>query len=332
MREPIRPSRRDVLALAAGTLACAALPARAQAPALLRGARATQSLEGAAFGTTWRITLPADARTEGLHRRIADRLAGIDRLMSPWRADSEISRFNAAPAGAHPVSAETARVADAALGVADSSGGAFDPSVGPLVARWGFGPIAGQAGSWRGLSAGERTVSKEADGLTLDLCGIAKGWALDRMADLIEEAGHANVLADLGGELLARGRHPSGRPWQVGVEDPQADAIGLRGVLALDRAAVATSGWRFNGYVLGERRYSHIIDPVSHAPVAGRLAAVSVVAATAMEADAWATALMASGAAGPDRARAQGLPALFLFAEGAGLRRVTTRGIDAMLG
>lgn len=323
---PLR--RRSVLALSGAGLVAAALPGWAEAPAVLRGAPATETLEGAAFGTAWRVTVPAGSGAGRLRAPIAAALDRIDRRMSPWRADSEISRFNAAGTGSRPVSPETASVARAALDMAAASGGAFDPTVGPLVARWGFGPIAGEAGSWQALGAGDGTLEKDAPGLTLDLCGIAKGYALDRVAALVAETAN-DALVDLGGELRAHGRHPSGRRWRVGVESGEGPALAAR--LVLDGRAVATSGRTVQGYDLGAHRYSHIIDPATAAPVEGPLLTVSVLADTAMEADGWATACLAAGDRGPALAEARGLAALFVFRDGAGLRTQTTGAMGAVL-
>ena len=146
-------TRRDFLAVSGTALLLAGLGM----PALARGASPTRSIRGTAFETTWQATLPDAAPADELGVPIASLLAAIDRKMSPWRADSELSRFNQGPAGSVAVSAETGLVATVGLDIARASQGAFDPSVGPLVRRWGFGPITGSGiGSSRGpaLSSG----------------------------------------------------------------------------------------------------------------------------------------------------------------------------------
>lgn len=324
-----QPNRRRVLAL--GGAACLA----AMAPAYARGAAPLTGIEASALGTTWRVSLPSGVETAPLERRLAGLLARIDRVFSPWRADSVLARFNAGAADEAAVPDELVDVARAALSIARDSDGRFDPTMGPLVARWGFGPIRegeARAGGWHGLRAQDGHLLRLRHGLTLDLCGIAKGHALDVMVAALLEAGQRDFVVDLGGELAARGRHPSGRAWQVGIEDPRAGAAGFAGVLRLEDAAVATSGDRANGYDLDGRRYSHIIDPATGEPVASALASVSVLMPTAREADGWATALMAAGAGGPTLARSRGIAALFLLREGDGLRRVATGGFDRHLG
>lgn len=320
-----RIDRRSLLGLGAAAFA---LPGAA-----LAGPEGLETIGGAAFGTGWRITGPAGTGLAALRKPVARLLAGIDSRMSPWRPDSEVGRFNTRTGAATPISGDTAAVAEAALRIAATSGGAFDPTLGPAVARWGFGPIhEGGAADWRGLEVSGGRLFGARPGLTFDPCGIAKGWALDRMAGLARAAGHGDLLLDLGGELLALGRRPTGRAWQVAVEDPRPAHGGAVAGLRLEAGAVATSGLRAQSYALNGRTYGHIIDPATGEPARGRLLSVTVMAETAMEADGWATALFAAGdSAGPALARRAGLRAVFLLAEGEGLRRETTGGVDDAL-
>jgi FAD:protein FMN transferase len=322
-------NRRAFLALTGAATATGVF----SAPALARNAPAVETFTGTAFGTGWRIRLPGGTETSALRADVTTVLDEVDRQMSPYRSDSDLSRLNTAAAGRCAAPAEMLDVTRAALDLAAASDGRFDPTVGPLVARWGFGPIAGDPqADWTGLTLEPGAIVKDHARLTLDLCGIAKGYALDRLAHRARAAGHDAFLIDLGGELIARGQHPSGRPWHVGIEDPRRDVEGLAEVLGLTDQAVATSGDRENGYTLGDRRYSHIIAPDTGQPVAGPIASVSVIAASAMEADGWATALMAAGStAGPELARRNGLAALFLLRAGDGLARVTTGAFDSHL-
>lgn len=297
-------------------------------PAVARAAGPLLQVQGRAFGTGWSVSLAVGTEATHLRQRLEILLAELDRSFSPWRADSAISRFNSATAPEMQVSEEIVGVTQSALAIAKASGGRFDPTVGPLVARFGHGPIhegKTEPGGWRGLAADNGHIAKTDTMLTLDLCGIAKGHALDRMAELLRAEGHENFLIDLGGELAAHGRHPSGRAWHVAIEDPRPGADGHAGLLRLDgMTVVATSGDRANGYDLGGRRYSHIIDPATREPVMGALASVSVLMPAAREADGWATALMAASEAGPELARSQGIAALFLLRDGTALRSIAT--------
>ena len=196
-----RMDRRAFLALGGGSAL-----ALGHAGAGLRLPRPLRLMEGRAFATEWSIAVPDSVDIERLRAPIDEMLAAIDRQMSPWRADSDVTRFNRASAGTMKMPAELVGVTSAALALAGTSGGEFDPTVGPLVSRWGFGPIKGDdATDWRDIGVEGDAVSKAHDGLTLDLCGIAKGYALDRMADIVRGAGHEDFLIDLGGELRAGG-------------------------------------------------------------------------------------------------------------------------------
>lgn len=313
-----QPSRRTV---------CGILGAALVMPRTAFGAQ-LESVTGRAFGTTWRLVAPTGSKLAPLRSAIEDLFDEVDRTFSPWRSDSVLARFNATSADQFTRDTDLAHVTAAALAVASQSGGTFDPTVGPLVARWGFGPIHdGGAPDWRALVVDAETVRKTRDDLTLDLCGIAKGWALDRAAERVEAEGIDNYLFELGGEVLARGNHPEGRAWRVAVHVPAYSSGVPPAVQLPSGSAVATSGQWVQGYRLDDRLYGHIIDTATAEPVAGALRSVTVVADDAMSADGWATALCAAGAdAGPDLARSQDLAALFLIETAGGALRATETG------
>jgi thiamine biosynthesis lipoprotein len=202
-----------------------------------------------------------------------------------------------------------------ALGVAEATGGAFDPTMGPLVHRYGFGPITGERAGPETIEAGLIGIAKTQAGATLDLCGIAKGYALDRLVADMEALGATDLLLELGGEVRALGAHPSGRPWQVAVEDPLSPVLAARHVVRPGGLALATSGLTANG-VVGPVTVSHVIDPRTARPAQAYAASVSVLAETGMQADALATALLAMGEDGPAFATRAGLAALFIPAAG----------------
>lgn len=314
-------TRRQVLSGLAGALALTALPAMA---------RDVVRLSGRAFGTGWTVTLP-QGLSGGEPEAIAAVLAGVDRAMSPFRADSDLSRFNAAAAGDHAVDPELAHVAAEALRIAAWSGGAFDPTVGPLVGRYGFGPMHGErAGDFTGLRCDGTVLGKADAGLSLDLCGIAKGHALDAVAACLREMGQADFLIEIGGELLAAGAGPDGRPWRLGIADPVAG--GVHTSLPATDIALATSGDAVNAYEVGGRRYSHTIDPDTGEPLRTTIASVSVAHPSAMTADGLATALLVLGIEqGMALAEAENLPALFLLRGQTGAVPRTSRGFSALM-
>lgn len=316
------PSRRGFLGLLGAALAC---------PGLVRAA-SPETLSGFAFGTTWRIVGSRDAQLDRLRPGLEALFGSIDAELSPWRNNSTASRFNVSATGVD-ASDELIHVTRAALRLANDSDGAFDPTVGPLVARWGFGPIEGrEIPDWRGVQVTPGRIVKTDAGLTLDLCGIAKGRALDRASELARGFGLDNLLLDLGGELGALGRHPSGRMWQVAVEHPISGQNPAAVLHMPEGMAVATSGLRAQSYTFGSRTWGHIIDPAKRSPVGGHLSSVTVLAADAMTADGWATALFAAGdVGGPALASARDVAALFLFDEGSVMRQVTTGGMAQAL-
>lgn len=299
-------TRRQLLGTMAGLGALAACPAMA---------KDTERLSGRAFGTSWSILLP-DGGADDLVHAVPALFERIDRALSPFRPDSEISAFNRAGAGALPVGPDFARVTAEALRLAGLSQGAFDPTIGPLVGRYGFGPIHGERqGDFTALSCAPSSIAKTRAALTLDLCGIAKGYALDLLAAELRQTARDNFLIDIGGEVLAAGLGPHQRPWRLGIADPLSGGLHTR--FAATDLAIATSGDAINAYEVAGRRYSHTIDPKTGEPVRNALASVSVVHPSAMTADGLATALVVLGPqAGPAFAERHDLAALFLLRTG----------------
>ncbi len=299
----------------------------------LRGAALeAQVIEGPAFGASWRAVVQTDIDPGALHAALEEVVASIDATMSPFRADSEIAQFNESDTiDWFTLSSETWKVVAHALDMAQATAGAFDPTVGGMVGQFGFGPILRRSeGDHTAIELRPGSVRKALPNLSLDLCGIAKGYALDRMVAKIEAFGVQDFMVEVGGEVSARGYHPSGRAWRIGIEGTEPGAVEVQCAVALVGEALATSGDRVNSYVSGGRRYSHLIDPHLRAPADPALASVSVLAPTAMRADALATALFAMGhERGPDFARVNDLPALFLVRGTTSMREIETGGFNA---
>jgi len=256
----------------------------------------------------------------------------VDRQMSTWKPDSDLSRLNAAPVGQWiPVPPELAIVLAEALRIGRESGGAFDIAVGDLVNGWGFGPgeprhesmqLSSPSGGRRcsandglELDMAGNLVRKLAP-LTLDLSGIAKGFGVDELARCLERFGITSYLVGIDGELRARGRKPDGKSWIVAVERPDYEKRDAMGVLEMSDISVATSGDYRHWIDFKGAKLSHTMNPLLGGPLRNRLASVTVLADTCMSADGWATALMVMGEeAGPDFARAHGMDALFVMRE-----------------
>ncbi len=278
---------------------------------------------GSAFGGIWRV-VTSDAEVAGMRAAIIRIVAEVDSQMSPYKPESALSRFNRSQSTDwQDVPGPLARVAEHAISMSLFTGGVFDPRVGPLVHRMGFGPISGHGEIGGQVEAVPGALRKTQSGLTLDLCGIAKGHALDRMFDALKVRLSGPFLIELGGEVRAHGQHPSGRSWQVAIEDPTPGAFTARHIVAPGHLALATSGHSANG-VTGSVSTSHIIDPRVRRSAVSPVASVSVLAETAERADALATALCAMGERGAGFARRHGIDALFLLSGGAVLETVTT--------
>ncbi|MCA9184390.1 MAG: FAD:protein FMN transferase [Pirellulaceae bacterium] len=310
-----------------------------------RDAPTVMTCGGKTMGTSWSIAfLPKGGPDEAnsVQREVAGLLADLDARLSHWKYDSEVSRFNrlreTMPV---EISDDLAQIVRVSLTVWHASGGAFDITSGPLVRMWGFGPIhadgsasresitnaisqmGSQHLSLRRAANGRWTLRKAIPTIELDLSAVAKGYAVDRVTQLLQGRGYADVLVEVGGEVRATGRSPLG--WLVGIESPIAverhpTELCLSSVVPLVDRAIATSGsyrqFRFTEPgVAGQRPngVTHIVDPRNGSARATSVVGASVIARTAAEADAWATALMVLGVEeGSVRARHYGLEARFV--------------------
>ncbi|WBL32784.1 FAD:protein FMN transferase [Sinirhodobacter sp. HNIBRBA609] len=288
------------------------------------------ALNGPTMGTRWSALFYASPGYDpgALAIALQDAVAEIDDQMSIWKPDSALMRFNAAPVGDWVVlPADLLRVLELGLRIGRASGGAFDIGMGDAVRAWGFGPEAASAEAIRTALtrarppahealdlAPERGEARKRAPLSLDLNGIAKGYGVDRLAEVMLDHGITAALVGIDGEMRALGLRPDGAPWSIAVEAPDPARRAPHSILALEDAAVATSGDYRHWVELGSQRLSHTMQPRRGAPVQGGSASVSVVARSCAEADAWATALMVLG---PDEgarvARREGLDALFLL-------------------
>lgn len=285
--------------------------------ALLAGCRESgpeeHRFQGPIFGTGYHVTVFADlseSEYQALDAGILAELERVDELMSTYRDDSELSRFNRAPVGVpFFLSPATAEVVNEALRIARLSDGAFDVTVGPAVNLWGFGPEGRpeQVPDAATLAAALARVDVHAlrleDGrltktkpVYVDLSGIAKGYATDRVADHLAAQGTENYLIEVGGEIRTHGEKPSGAPWRIAVEKPVSSERSVQRIVDLGDAAVATSGDYRNYFEAGGVRYSHTIDPRTGKPITNRVASVTVISQRSATADALATAFTVMGA------------------------------------
>ncbi|MCO5109734.1 MAG: FAD:protein FMN transferase [Burkholderiaceae bacterium] len=296
------------------------------------------TLHGPAMGTRWSVSVDCDAALslDALRQDLAAAVEQVDAQMSPWKPESDLVRLNRAPVDAWvDLPLEILEVLACAMDIHRQSAGAFDPCVGALVDAWGFGavrdvPDAAAINTVRQAVPCTMREGLELDcpagrarkraAVQLDLCGIAKGYAVDRMVAVLRRHGVRHALAALDGELRALGRQASGAPWAVALEAPDAGRRAVRGVIELQDLAVATSGDYRRYLEVGEARLAHTMDARRAAPVNNAVASVTVLARTCMEADAWATALLVAGPGeGMGLAQRRGLEALFLLRRPEGL-------------
>jgi thiamine biosynthesis lipoprotein len=268
--------------------------------------------------------------------------------MSHWEADSDLGRFNRAPAGSWHVLPEAFfHVLSFAMDVARDSGGACDPCAGAIVNLWGFGP-GGRFGQPDFVPPSAQAVQQalrnakyieldaprrrawQPGGVQLDLSAVAKGYAVDCLADYLDRMGIAHYLVEVGGELRGAGVKPDGLPWWVSLERPESSADEI--VAALHGLAVATSGDYRRYFMHGGRRYAHTIDLRNGMPVSNGIASVTVVHEQCMAADAWSTALTVLDVQeGLALAERKALAAHFLVREEGGMREYMSSAMRAML-
>ncbi|MEG3152131.1 FAD:protein FMN transferase [Sphingomonas sp. ZT3P38] len=300
------------------------------------------ALSGETMGTSWSARIVSPRPAAELRAAIVQALDGVIAEMSNWEADSAISRFNRAPPGSwQDLPDDLAHVLDAALSVARTSGGAFDPAAGALADLWGFGPcgrrappvedaLAAASSGWEAIELSDRRARRTA-AVRLDLSGIAKGFGVDALARALRALGTNDFLVEIGGELVGAGVKPGGDPWWVDLEAPPGARIApLR--VALHELAVATSGDYQRFFETEGRRYAHTIDPRTRRPVENGVVSATIVHSNCMMADAWATALTVLG---PDEGMAlagrEDLAARLIVRDGSAHRELLSPRLEAML-
>lgn len=275
---------------------------------------AIQHFYGRALGTSYNIRFvgtTSDVRR--LQAGTDSTLETINQSMSTYIDDSELNRFN------DSVGTDWVKVSDAlgavlviSQAISEKSQGAFDVTVGPLVDLWGFGPQARreQVPDSRVLNAVMADVGYQGLELSIedqtyrirklrprriDLSAVAKGYAVDQIAEYLAAEGISDFLVEVGGEMRLSGHKPGNENWKVAVETPESGARGVFRILPLTGVAIATSGDYRNYFEVDGVRYSHTIDPSNGYPIRHHLASVTVITDTCAKADAWATAMMVMG-------------------------------------
>jgi thiamine biosynthesis lipoprotein len=292
----------------------AAVPAAALVVACTSPPQAIRTVTGVAQGTTYSLQWSGGDAEPEIAAAAEDELARLDALLSNYRPDSVLERFNS-NTSVEPIELPTELVALLRLGkdVHEASAGCFDPTVRPLVQAWGFDtdrpavPSTATLDDARALVGFEHLelvddthARKAFPKLALDMASIGQGYSAQRLAAVLEAHGSTNYLAEIGGEIVARGAKPDGTAWRIGVERPSANDSSPGPTLRTPQetsTAVITSGAYRHYLEDDERRFGHVIDARTGWPVEHSLLAVTVVGRDATATAAWATALLCLGPA-----------------------------------
>jgi thiamine biosynthesis lipoprotein len=271
-------------------------------------------LSGPTMGTTYTVKIvgtPSTLDTKAIRAVLDEVLANIDVEMSIYRDDSAISRFNASTTTEWiDVPLGLARVVAASHAISERSNGVFDITISPLIQAWGFGPngepqslpteaeiaaLRDRMGYGRlEVRLDPASLRKQHPLLTIDVNGVAPGYAVDVLAARFTALGLKSFMIDLGGEVLARGRNARGQLWRIAVERPiDGDPQPFK-VIELDNESVTTSGEYRHYFARNGERYSHTLDPRTGRPIRSR-GSVAIVGSSSLEIDAWATALNVLG-------------------------------------
>ena len=272
-------------------------------------------LNGLTMGTTYSVKINADnafVEKNQISDDIDEILSEINQSMSTYIKESELSNINFSTISDwQSISDDLFEVIDHAINVSLKTNGAFDITIAPLVNLWGFGPdklqnkiptdeiieLTKKNTGYKKISIDKslKKISKLDPNLHIDLSGIAKGFAVDKIARYLDKRGFKNYLVEIGGELIGKGLNKDNEIWQIGIENPDNNSDTIKRIIRLKDMAMATSGNYMNYFEKDGVRYSHTINPVTGKPIKHKLASVTVLDNSAMNADALATAFMVLG-------------------------------------
>lgn len=266
-----------------------------------------QKDSGMIFGTLYNISYQ---HPENLKADIENELRRFDGSLSPFNDTAIITRINRN----EPVMPDTffINVFRRSMQISKETNGAFDITVAPLVNAWGFGfkdgafPDSSMIDSLLQFTGWEKVrlnakgqIEKDDPRLMLTCSAVAKGYAVDVIANLLKRKGISNFMVDIGGEVVVSGLNPSQKRWRIGINKPIDDSLAvnqeLQTVLHITNAAMATSGNYRNFYYKGGKKYAHTIDPRTGFPIQHEISSATVIAHDCMSADAYATAFMVMG-------------------------------------
>jgi thiamine biosynthesis lipoprotein len=307
-----------------------------------------KNYEGEIFGTYYRVQVGDSDRD--FQTQFDSIFAIINTASNSYIQESEVSDFNANGILVYP-SFTFRDMLDSCKKYHEQSQGYFEPTLYPLIKAWGFSfeereqmdsskvaLLKSLMGFESQLQVTDTSYAAAQSGVMLDITGLGEGYAIDKLAEVLDQAGVANYLVEIGGEMKGKGQNPTGESWTIGIEDPAQAELGVTNTMltkvTLNRLALSSSG-NYRKFYIDEQgnRRSHLIDPKTGFPVSHSMVSVSVLATSATQADALATAFMAMG---PEKAKvlAESLPgveAMFVLAEKDRLRMEFTSGFPEEL-
>ncbi len=306
---------------------------------------------GRTMGTTFSVKAKVVSTIDktAVQQDIDELLILLNQQMSTYISDSELSLFNKSQSTEWmQISKNLFAVLKKSREVYDLSGMVFDPTISPLINLWGFGtdPTVFDVPSEEKIEAAQQLmgmdkveldemtgVRKKHPQLSIDLSAVAKGFAVDKVAELMESKGLTDYMVEIGGEIRLKGHNFDDKKWKIAIEKPVSDMRSIQKVLPLTDISMATSGDYRNFFEKDGRRFSHTIDPVTGYPINHALASVTVLHKSCMDADAWATALMVLGQEkGFEVAQKNGLAAFFISKNAAEFEEKSTHEFKQLTG
>lgn len=257
---------------------------------------------GSIFGTVYNIKYVGK---DSLESQILAELHCVDLSLSMFNPNSTVSRINTNKSS--QTDEMLCEVFTLSKKISQQTQGAFDVTVAPLVNAWGFGyknktdltdrqvdSLLAFVGMDKIRLVEERIVKND-ERIMLDFSSVAKGYAVDRIARLLTKHSVNDFMVEIGGEVVARGQHPDGRPWEIGIAQPANNGNHIQKVLRVKDKALATSGNYRRFYVKNGKRYAHTINPHTGKPIQHDVLSATVIASDCATADAYATAFMVLG-------------------------------------
>lgn len=308
-----------------------------------------QKIAGPAQGSTFHISYwsTQEVNHQQLEQKIQQELDRIDLVMSNYRPDSTIEKFNQQPVTEpQTVGAELVTLVEEARKVYTESSGCYDLTVKPLFDLWGFKadkfnqPTAEQLqqtmqliGMNKVLPASPTQLQKQAPNIRVDVSSIAQGYTVDKLADVLRQAGIENFLVEVGGEMVVQGHKPAQKPWRVAIDKPLPGDQSLQKIIAITQDApmsVMTSGTYRHYFDENGQRYSHVLDARVGAPVKHQTVSTTVLMDNGTQADAWSTAFLCLGSAeGLAVANKLGIKVLFIDQDGEQLIEKSSDALSA---